>query len=80
MSQAIRTRLLQCTNTKPVRVVAECQALRKTYSVTNMQDYHAEAARKLAEELGWQYGELVGGGLRDGSMVWVWTDNKSPRA
>lgn len=81
--QAIRTKYLGPTNHKPARVVAECEAKRKVYSWSAMEDLdgnrtivdgpHRMAALSLARELGWimEEAELAMGALPDGSFCHV---------
>lgn len=71
--QAIVTKWLPCTNTKPNRIKASCPA----GSLTMSSDHgHRHVAEKLVEKLGWthaNYGTLVSGSLSDGSEVHVMT-------
>lgn len=72
--QAIVTKYLGPTNYRGARVKARCQAGSLTLSwdhSVNSDVNHAEAARRLALKLHWNenntFGELVGGGLPDGT-------------
>ena len=73
--QAIRTRYLGPTNHRGARIVATCDAKRKTYSwdyALNVAENHAQAAHALATELGWLSAHtLASGGLADGSYAHV---------
>ena len=74
--QAIRTHYIGPTNYRPGRIKATCQAGQITVSWDhglNPTENHREAARALREKLGWQehHPDMVGGGLPDGSMAWV---------
>lgn len=67
--QAIQTKFLPCTNTKPSRIKAWCDAGSLTLSYAHEfeeSDAHAYVAKKLSEKLGWTgkyYSELIGGSL-----------------
>lgn len=68
--QAIETRYLGPTNTRGSRIKATtASGISKTvpypHEFSGMA-CHWEAARALAESLGWEAGEYVGGGTRDG--------------
>lgn len=76
--QAITTRWLPPTNTRPSRIKAECEA----GSLVISWDYqhgaspnHARAAMELQKKLGWlPHGGMIGGEPktpRGGVMVWV---------
>ncbi len=71
--QAIVTKFLGPTNNRGARVKATCQAGSVTVSwddALDSDDNHDAAARQLAGKLGWMsdmYGNLVGGGLPDGT-------------
>ena len=72
--QAIRTKYLGPTNFKGSRIVASCQAKRRITSwddSLNATANHVAAAKALATELGWNYGQWTGGELPDGSSVFV---------
>lgn len=65
--QAIETRYIGPTNTKPSRIVARCEAGRIVTSkhhnrATNIDDDHRYAAMELIEKLGW-YGTWVQGAV-----------------
>lgn len=71
--QAIRTRFLGPTNTRPARMVAECQARRIVVPydhATSVPENHRFAARQLILRQEWA-GEWIAGDLPDGSTVWV---------
>ena len=71
--QAILTRYIGATDTKPGRIKAWCEAGNLTVSEHSLGEMpidhlHLAAATKLAEKLGWtgpRYGNLVQGGLPD---------------
>ena len=72
--QAIITKYVPCTETKPSRVQAKCEA--KTIYVEwdhslNADQNHLEAAKTLTTKLGWS-GEWVSGGTSNG-FVFVCT-------
>lgn len=67
--QAIQTRFLPVTNTKPSRVTAWAQAGRVTLSwdhALNGDENHAAAAKALADQKGWK-GVWHGGALPNNS-------------
>lgn len=71
--QAIHTKFVPPTNTKPSRIKASYAG----GSITVSWDYgleqsenHAAAAKKLQDKLNWS-GSYVGGALPDGSMAFV---------
>lgn len=71
--QAIETRYLPATNTRPARIGARAQAGRIAIPWDhglNQEDNHRRAAEQFAERMGWT-GRLVGGGLPGASFVWV---------
>jgi hypothetical protein len=67
--QAIQTRYIGPTNYRGSRVVAWCEAGKLIHQwdhSLNVDQNHREAARKLADKLGWiggYYSEMVGGAL-----------------
>lgn len=64
--QAIITKYIPCTNTKPSRVKATCEAGSITLSWDSSGDdklVHQGAARKLCQKLGWK-GEMITGGTK----------------
>ena len=65
--QVIVTRFVGPTNHRGPRVIARCDARRRTFDWNHrlgIEENHRAAALALARELGWdQYGELVTGGL-----------------
>lgn len=70
--QAITTKLLPCTNTKPYRVKARCAAGSVTLSIDSLpENYHEAAARALMKKLGWDGYDLAEGGLHTGDTVFV---------
>lgn len=74
--QAIVTKYLGPTNARGSRVKATCQAGSRTIvwdDALNDERNHESAAKNLASVWGWGT-DLVGGGLPDGSMVWVFRD------
>lgn len=68
-SQAIITRTIPATNTKPTRVLARAAGGMSVYSSWNdaagIFGSHEAAAIKLCKKLDW-HGTLVPGGLKDG--------------
>ena len=77
--QAITTRYLGPTNTKPGRLVAQAEAMRSVVPwdhSLNVNDNHKAAAEKLAHLMGWMDdgAQLHGGGLshvKASINVWV---------
>lgn len=72
--QAITTRYFGPGNVKGARVKAACQAKSITLPWDHSLNFaanHLVAAKALATDLGWNYGRWIGGGLPDGSTVWV---------
>ncbi len=74
--QAIMTRDLPATNTKPRRIVAQCAAKRMVFSYDTMdgtwEDNHKSAASLLIKALGWEdYGRWYSGQLSTGEWVFV---------
>lgn len=83
--QAIRTRYLPATNTKPSRIKAECEAGTITISYDynlNIDQLHQKAVMKLLEKLNWKptfiytgsfngdyYHVLEFGGMRSSGVV-----------
>ena len=43
------------------------------------EDIHAQAAADLCRHLAWCPIQLIGGGLKNGSMVWIIVSPQSPR-
>lgn len=68
--QAIRTRILPATNTKPQRIKAtSCSGISITLSLSDIEwqrgyDYQRAAVKALADKLGW-HGKMALGGLDD---------------
>lgn len=78
--QAITTKYVGPTDTKPARIIAETGSGRRrivsrhAYDEKNEMDLHANAARMLCAQLGWK-GVLAGGGTKDGyAFVFVQDD------
>lgn len=79
---AITTKYHGATNTKGARISAHYDG--KTVmvnwqygaaeNISEERRNHAEAAKRLAEKLGWQTGRLVGGCLNDSSYVFICVD------
>jgi hypothetical protein len=72
--QAIQTKYLGPGNVRGSRVKASCQAKSRIYEwddALNSDENHLAAAKSLAKELGWAYGNWHGGELPDASRVWV---------
>jgi hypothetical protein len=79
--QAIQTKFIGPTNRLGARVSAKAQAGRIIVPWDHHlspDNNHKVAAVMFAQKFEWK-GELVGGGLPDGSMVWVFTASLSPR-
>jgi len=77
--QAIVTKFLGPTNTRPSRIKATCQARSITLSwehAWNPMGNHRAAAQALATQLGW-HGRWIEGDLPDGSSVWTLDDQRS---
>ena len=77
--QAIRTKYLGPTNTRPSRIKAIAEAGYVTVSLDhslNSDENHAVAAIKLMEKFGWE-GELVGGSI---GSDYVWVFSNGPKA
>lgn len=77
--QAIQTKILPCTMTKPTRIKAWCFAdslIMSIHAVPRVYDENKQVyvAEKLREKLNWtgpQYGFLESGTLPDGTMCHV---------
>ena len=70
--QAIRTRYHGPTNTRGSRITAKCErgTLSMPYNYAlNLQENHAEAARQLADKLGWA--GVYHGGYFDRDYYWA---------
>lgn len=66
--QAIKTKYLPVTNTKPSRIKASCEAGSITipfYYDLPIVDLHRLAASKLIQKLKWHVTEIHTGGLKD---------------
>lgn len=73
--KAIQTRYLPATNFKGSRVTATAEGGDKPWRVTVSYDgdhdeAHKRAAEALCAKMGWT-GDLIGGGLPNGDMAWV---------
>ena len=71
--QAIQTSFIPCTNTKPDRIKAECQADKIIISWEyglNVEDNHTRACHFLMARLDWEY-HYISGQLKDGSYCHV---------
>jgi len=71
--QAITTKYFGPSATRDARVKATAQAGSVTVPWNDTLNYernHASAAQALATKLDWS-GPWIGGGLPDGSLVWV---------
>ncbi len=70
MRQAITTKYIGPTNFRGSRVKAICQARSLTVAWDDAKDVnenHTQAARALADALGWlEHNDMVGGGLPNG--------------
>lgn len=75
--QAIQTKYIAPTNTKPARIKATVQAGSVTLSWEyglDVEENHKAACVALRERLGWvgqYYTDMVGGQLPDGTYAWV---------
>ena len=77
--QAIVTKYIGPSATKPSRIKATCAAGSLTVSFHSVdarddEDRYCQVAQMLAEKLGWigdHYGDLASGGLPDGSYCHV---------
>lgn len=72
--QAIVTKYIPCTNFRPSRVKAKCQAGSVTVSWDHALDSlgnHANAARTLCERFGWSGRWEAGAGADTGGYVFV---------
>lgn len=73
--QAIQTKYIGPTNFRGSRVKASCAAGSITLgwlSELDTDGNHRHAAETLWKQLGWnKKNKLLGGGLKDGSQVWV---------
>ena len=76
--QAINTKYLGPSNVRGSRVKATAAAGTKTIewddALTAARN-HERAAHELARKFKWNPRALVGGGLKDGSYVWVQIDD-----
>lgn len=82
ITQAIITKFIPATNTRPHRIKAFCNAgsLIISFPDQPVRVAHRIAAEALREKLGWDdpsYGQMIGGGMpvNVGDYVWVF-DNK----
>lgn len=79
--QAIQTKYLPATNTKPSRIKAMCATATITVSADGgYQRDHRAVAEKLCNQLGWNdkyYGKLLGGELSNGTFVFVFNNPAS---
>jgi hypothetical protein len=76
--QAIKTKIIPATNTKPTRIKAtSCGGISVTLSTSNIEgDQHIAAVRALCEKLKWK-GKMVMGGLtKDGDCVAVFATDR----
>jgi len=80
ITQAIHVRFLGPTNFRGSRYIAKCSAGIKMWQADhalNPSENARKAAEALRDHLQWntaRYGDLVGGGLPDGSYVFVFSD------
>lgn len=77
--KAIRTKYLGPTNFRGSRIVATAEGGHRLvipYDYGANDHGHGEAAIQLARKLGWR-GEMVAGGLPDGSTAWVFTNGSA---
>lgn len=78
--QAITTKYLGPTNRRGSRIKATCQARSITVPCDdrlNSELNHRQAARALADKLGWS-GRWIGGGLPNGGYVYLLDDSRVP--
>ena len=70
--QAIQTKYLPCTDTKPTRIKAWCQAGSHTWPRDSLNERNPErdAAERLAKSLFWSE-KLIGGTLPGGDGCFV---------
>lgn len=68
--QTITTKVIPCTNTRPTRIKATCDAGSVTLSYNYGGYEHEHAVRMLCEKLNWDYRNYYGGQTKDG-VVWV---------
>lgn len=86
--QAIHTKYRAPTATMAAHMTATCAALKRPMVVAHPieldgEDAHRYAAEALARRLGWvgrNYGRLHGGGMPDGSFVWIMMDPLATQA
>lgn len=79
--QAIQTSFIPCTNTKPNRIKAECQAGKIIISWDyglNQEDNHSLVCELLIDKFKWNC-KFVSGQLKDGSYVHVLYDWSAPK-
>jgi hypothetical protein len=79
--QAITTKFLPVTNTRPSRVKATADAGSVTLSWdhgVNIDENHARAAKALADKFGWR-GAWYQGALHDGGFCFVCVDSRFDR-
>ena len=78
MPKAIITRYHGCTNTKPSKISASDGGKNRVFvsydHELDADKNHAIAAQALCLKMRWR-GELVGGGLPNGDMVWVFAES-----
>lgn len=80
--KAIHTKYTGPTNTRGSRIIATAEGGHRVVigydHALNSEGCHGKAAKALAEKAGWT-GQMIGGGMADNSMVWVFDDKYSPR-
>lgn len=71
--KAIQTKYIPATDTKPSRIKATAEGGHSlTITYNHEGNEHEQAAKALVAKMNWGQGcRLVGGGLPDGSMAWV---------
>ena len=75
--QAIRTRYLGSTDTKPARMSAECEEKRIVISYedgNSLDKNHACACRALVHAIGWNPAHQMVSGVFDHDFYWVFKD------
>lgn len=83
--QAIRTRILPATNTKPQRIKAtSCSGISITLSLsaidghqTGEPNYHRAAVKAFCEKIGWEGDFAMGGLTNNGDCVAVFVTKET---
>lgn len=72
--QAIHCKYIPASPTRPSRVKASCAAKTMIFSWDDERNHDGNmifAAKALTKAMGWGYGRWIGGGLKDGSVVFI---------